>query len=278
MKSIGKSGYLGVSEDWAMSGATPACLVSLVSAGEGVLERLRKASRSQRLLFRMAVCDLLRLAKRYVTYRELGRLLGLQITVLSRYVKGHVLPDVERSVEIWLKLGSMYGLRDVLVELGLKPNGVVDVSSILGDPVSLRFVATDCVLKYAGHRVTKVLTAATGGASLATVVSMTLMVPMVVAKDHMDVGVDGFLEVVRGAVGERLDLLYIPEGSIKKGDSVLIVDDVVRSGRTVDALAELVSHVKAEVAGVYCLVGFKQGLERLRGRGLRVEAAMEVVG
>ena len=276
MKSIGKSEYLGVSEDWAVTGATPACPVSPLSAGERLQERLQRMPRVQQLLFRMTACDLLRLAKQHMTYFELRSMLGKHVPQVARWTKGRVLPGLDAALKIWQELGPMYGLKSALMELDVKPSGVVDTSGLLGDPSVLKMAAADCVARYAGYRVTKILTAAYSGIPLATSISQAMMRPMVVAKDHMDVGVDGFLEVVRGAVGERLDLLYIPEGSISKRDDVLIVDDVVRSGRTVDALAELISHVKAEVAGVYCLVGFKQGLERLRGRGLRVEAAMEV--
>jgi purine operon repressor len=242
------------------------------------LERLQKTPRTTQLLFRMTACDLLRLAKQHMTYFELRSLLGKHVPQIARWTKGRVLPGLDVAVNIWRKLDPMYGLKSVLMELDVKPGGVVDTSSVLGDPSVLRMVAADCVARYAGYRVTKVLTVACNSTPLATTISTTLMVPMVVAKNHMDVGVGEFWEVVRGAVGERLDLLYIPRDSIGKSDSVLIVEDVVRTGRTVNALMELVDHAKAEVAGVYCLVAFKQGLERLKERSLRVEAAMEVVG
>jgi adenine/guanine phosphoribosyltransferase-like PRPP-binding protein len=279
MKSIGKSEYLGLSENLAMSEATtPACLVSLVSqkAGEDVLERLQRAPHIQRLLFQMATVDLLRVAKRHATYRELSKILGRQITVISRYVKGHVLPNLKRSVEIWRELAPLYGLKSALMELDVKPGGIVDTSSVLGDPSVLRMVAADCVTRYAGYRVTKVLAATCNSTPLATMVSSVLMTPMVIAKEYMDIGVDRFLESIRGIAGERFDTLYIPKGSIAKRDSVLIVEDIVRTGKTVNALVELVDRAKAEVAGVYCLVAFKQGLEKLRERGLKVEAVVEV--
>jgi adenine/guanine phosphoribosyltransferase-like PRPP-binding protein len=100
---------------------------------------------------------------------------------------------------------------------------------------------------------------------------------VVVAKNYKDAGVGEFSEAVRGIAGEKLDTLYIPKGSIAKRDSVLIVEDIVRTGKTVNALVELVERAKAEVTGVYCLLGFKQGLEKLRERGLKVEAVVEVV-
>ena len=240
------------------------------------MERLQKASHIQQLLFRMAVCDLLRIAKQHATYRELSEMLDLQITVISRYVKGYVMASVERGVRIWKVLGPIYGLKGLLMGLDVKPDCAVDTSKLLGDPSVLRLAAIDCAYRYAGYRVTKILTTV-ASAPLAAVTSTILLVFVVVAKNYKDAGVGEFSEAVRGIAGEKLDTLYIPKDSIAKRDSVLIVEDIVRTGKTVNALVELVERAKAEVTGVYCLLGFKQGLEKLRERGLKVEAVVEVV-
>jgi adenine/guanine phosphoribosyltransferase-like PRPP-binding protein len=187
-----------------------------------------------------------------------------------------VLPGLDVAVNIWRKLDPMYGLKSVLMELDVKPGGVVDTSRLLGDPSVLRLAAADCTVRFAGFRITKILTVACNSIPLAAAIAVMLMLPVAVAKDHMDAGVDGFLETVHRVSGGRVEMLYLPEDSLKRWDSVLIVEDVVRTGRTVNALMELVDHAKTEVAGVYCLIGFKQGLERLRRGGLRVEAVMEV--
>jgi adenine phosphoribosyltransferase len=47
---------------------------------------------------------------------------------------------------------------------------------------------------------------------------------------------------------------YIPRGILKKGDSVLIVDDIIKSGETQRAMINLVTKSRADVAGVYALV------------------------
>jgi adenine/guanine phosphoribosyltransferase-like PRPP-binding protein len=242
---------------------------------ETELERLQKTPRTTQLLFRMTAVDVLRLAKQHMTFRELARILDRQITVISRYAKGHVLPDLEHSLEMWRRLEPLYGLKSMLMELDGR-NGFIDTSKLLGDPSALRLAATDCTVRFAGFRVTGILTSACNSVPLAAAIAVMLMLPVAVAKDHMDAGVDGFLETVHRVNGGRVEMLYLPEDSLKRWDSVLIVEDVVRTGRTVDTLAELVKQAKAEVAGVYTLIGFKQGLERLRRCGLRVEAVMEV--
>jgi adenine phosphoribosyltransferase len=48
--------------------------------------------------------------------------------------------------------------------------------------------------------------------------------------------------------------LYIPKAALKKKDSILIIDDVVRTGETVKALVDLVRNQRADIAGIYILV------------------------
>jgi hypothetical protein len=56
--------------------------------------------------------ELLRTAKRVpYTYRELSAKTGLPVTVLSRYAKGHVLPNAERAHQLWRTLTKLVGLQ-----------------------------------------------------------------------------------------------------------------------------------------------------------------------
>ncbi len=48
--------------------------------------------------------------------------------------------------------------------------------------------------------------------------------------------------------------LYIPKDAFKRRDSVLIVDDMIKTGETQAALINLVKKAKAEVSGVYSLI------------------------
>ena len=58
---------------------------------------MRAGSRILDLKYKLMTIEMLNLAKSYYTYRELSQLIGLPETVLSRYVKGHVLPTIERA-------------------------------------------------------------------------------------------------------------------------------------------------------------------------------------
>lgn len=61
------------------------------------------------------------------------------------------------------------------------------------------------------------------------------------------------------------DSLEIHEDSIRQGEKVLIVDDVLATGGTAKAKAELVEKLKGEVVGIAFLIelGFLKGREKL---------------
>jgi len=68
------------------------------------------------LKFRMMTIDLLRTAKKHFTYRELSGETGLPVTVLSRYVKGHVLPSSSRAKKVWNILERLVDWKKVYEE------------------------------------------------------------------------------------------------------------------------------------------------------------------
>jgi purine operon repressor len=60
--------------------------------------------------------------------------------------------------------------------------------------------------------------------------------------------------------------LYLPKGAVRKGEHVLIVDDMVRSGITIDALVKLTEKTRGRIVGVFTLAAMDQSLTRLKER------------
>jgi adenine phosphoribosyltransferase len=203
--------------------------------------------------------ELLRTAKykRNITYRELASKTGLPVTVLSRYAKGHVLPNTARAKQLWKVLAKLVGLETELrSRIKFDEDGYFDNTDIVGDFNILQQAANHALANFAGKRVTKVLTAAVDGIPLATMVANALGVNLVVAKRNKEVGVKVFLEetYVLGKDSGVTMTLYIPKDIIKKRDSVLIVDDMIKTGETQAALVNLVRKAKAEISGVFSLI------------------------
>jgi len=261
------------------------------------------ATRTEDLKFRLATVELLRMAKKRYTYKKLQEETNLPVTVLSRYVKGHVLPNSERAQEIWQALSKIINLEEeIRRRLRWDDNGFFDNTSIVGDTNLLSQAANYAIAKFAGKRITKVLTAAVDGVPLATMVAKSLGVNVVIAKPMKEVGVSAFVEETYTlSESGRTVTLFVPRNAIRrhkktkesyrtekealeavkewksKGydayltgrnpsknmyevevlriyDSVLIVDDVIKTGEVQSALINLVKKAKAEVSGIFALI------------------------
>ena len=263
---------------------------------------MKMATRAEDLRFRLATVELLRMAKKRYTYKRLQEEINLPVTVLSRYVKGHVLPNSERAREIWNVLLRIINLEEEIKRrLKWNDSGFFDNTSVIGDIELLNQAANYAIAKFAGKRITKVLTAAVDGIPLATLIAKILGVNLVIAKPMKEVGVSAFLEetyilgesgctmtffMPRNAIRkqkkirekyrterEALEAVrrwkkrgyksYLKGGDPSKGyeveilriyDSVLIVDDVIKTGDVQSALVNLVKKAKAEVSGIFTLI------------------------
>jgi len=120
------------------------------------------------------------------------------------------------------------------------------------------------------------LSAAVDGIPLATMVANALGVNLVIAKRGKEVGVKAFLEETYALRDSGVTMtLYIPKDAIKKRDSVLIVDDMIKTGETQAALVNLVRKAKAEISGVFSLIAV--GDEWKKKLKLSGECPIEVI-
>ncbi|MEM4699552.1 MAG: phosphoribosyltransferase family protein [Candidatus Nezhaarchaeales archaeon] len=230
------------------------------------------------LKFRMMVVEKLRLLKKSYSYSELAKRLGRPETVLCRYVKGDVLPGRDTAKELWDAINKFESFADVLRRrLKFNEQGYVDITSVINDPHLLLQASVEASMRFAGRRLTKVMTAAVNGIPLATSIALYLEVPLVVAKQTKDAGVEGFIEEAYPSGSATLTTLYIPRNALTPRDDVLIVDDLVRTGRTIQALASLVRKARANLVGVFVLLAFGEPWKRaLEGLSCPIEVALQL--
>jgi adenine/guanine phosphoribosyltransferase-like PRPP-binding protein len=134
--------------------------------------------------------------------------------------------------------------------------GYFDNTHLISDTLLLERAVQHAVNAFAGMRITKILAAATDGIPLAALLAHRLGVGLVIAKKNREVGVREFIEEVFIPSKTAIMIsLFVPRDALRKGDCVLIVDDVIDTGETQIALTKIVQKAKAEVTGMYALVG-----------------------
>lgn len=213
-------------------------------------------TRVRELKYRMMITDLLKVASESHTYQELSEVLGLSPPILSRYMRGHVLPSYSRAQGLYDKLMEITDIKEELRKrINFDEEGYFDNTPLVSEITWLKIMSNYAMEKFAGRRVTKVLTAAVDGIPCSTLVANLLDVDLLIAKDSKEVGINDFIEEMYIPKGSAIrKSLYVPRSSIRKKDSILIIDDVVRTGETVKALVDLVRNQRADIAGIYVLV------------------------
>ncbi len=206
--------------------------------------------------FILSSVELLRALKTIYPYSALSEKTGLAKPVLCRYVKGTNLPSEGTAMMLNQSLSALTNLKLLLTQkLKQDPEGYVDSTTVACDHTILIRAGREILAKYSDRGFTKVLTAATDGIPLASAAAMRLGVPLVIAKRNKEVGIRSFIEESYvSSSPTTVTSLYIPKGAILPAERVIIVDNIIRSGRTINVLLNLVKKVKATTPNVYILI------------------------
>jgi adenine phosphoribosyltransferase len=215
---------------------------------------------------RVSSVELLATLKRSYSYKELSSVLGLSPPILSRYVRGHVLPSAARSEKFIATFREKLLRKMVLDEVKVSADGSYDISSVVSNVGLLRQIAKVVYSEFSLIPVDRVVTMEVDGVSIATEVAGEFNVGLAVARDERDLGVQEFLEQKAVYSPSTVKYLYLAKSALKKGDHVLIVDDLVRSGTTVEALTVLVERMRAKIVGVFAIASVEQAVPKLKSR------------
>ncbi len=201
--------------------------------------------------------ELLHSMKKFYKFRELESILGISTPTLWRYIHGEIKPSPERAKEIIDKLLSPKVLEEVKKKIVNVRDGIVNVYPLAYSIDVLTIAAIDAYLWARSFSPTVVLTTEVDGIPLATLIAKKLGVSLLVAKRRREVGYTQFLETSYLAYDPpEVRTIYLPREVLPPNEKVLIVDDLVRSGRTTKALVDIVRQAKCVVVGFYALIGY----------------------
>lgn len=215
---------------------------------------------------RVSSVELLATLKKSYSYKDLSSVLDLSPPILSRYVRGHVLPSAARSEKFIATFREKLLKKMIFDEVKVSADGSYDISPVVSNVGLLRQIAKVVYSEFSLVSVDRVLTMEVDGVPLATEVAGEFNVSLVVARDERDLGVQEFLEQKAVYSPSTVKYLYLAKSAIRKGDHVLIVDDMVRSGTTIEALTVLVERMRAKIVGIFAIASVEQAMPRLKGR------------
>lgn len=133
----------------------------------------------------------------------------------------------------------------------LLPGGYVYLSDILGNPELLQQIGRIIAARYNTKGVTAVMTVATKGVPIAQAVATYLNVPFVIVRRDSKIteGSTVSINYVSGS-SDRVEKMELSKRSLPNGSRVLIVDDFMKGGGTVNGMRSMIDEFDSETVGV----------------------------
>jgi len=162
--------------------------------------------------------------------------------------------------------------------------GILKIDSFLNhqiDPALMEAIGEDIGTHFAETRPSRILTAEVSGLIPAAMVGKAMgNLPVVYARKHKPITMmePVYIETAPSHTkGNEVSLMVSPE-FLHAGERILIVDDFLATGRTIDALCRLVHNAGAELVGIAAVVEktFEHGRDALSAWNVPIYAAATI--
>ncbi|AFZ70338.1 PRPP-binding protein, adenine/guanine phosphoribosyltransferase [Caldisphaera lagunensis DSM 15908] len=222
---------------------------------------------------RLRAVKILRSARKFLSLSKISELTGLSLSIISRYSSEYTLPSEGNAREIINSLLSKQIISNIVANAIKVYNGFYDISGVTWNPDALLLISEYVKKRFNGN-FDRILTPEAGGISLATSISISSGVPMVVAKKQRPISSEPIIEGVHFYGPASYTVFYVPKRELPKGGKILIVDDFSVRGHTLNALIELIRKAGAEPRSMLVIVGIGKDWKLLPDS----EALIEISG
>lgn len=165
----------------------------------------------------------------------------------------------------------------------VKGTDVLKVDSFLNhqmDVALFEAMGREFLRRFDGCGVNKILTIEASGIGIACVTAQSFRCPVVFAKKSQTKNIAGevYSTRVESFTHGRVYDVIVSKKFLGPEDTVLIIDDFLANGAALEGLIDLVNQAGARLAGAGVAIekAFQPGGDRLRAKGIRVEALARV--
>ncbi|MCM3240966.1 pur operon repressor [Heyndrickxia oleronia] len=146
----------------------------------------------------------------------------------------------------------------------LLPGGYLYLTDLIGNPQIVSKVGKLLASSFANKDIDVIMTVATKGIPIAHAAASYLNVPVVIVRRDSKVteGSTVSINYVSGS-SKRIQTMVLSKRSLNEGARVLIVDDFMKAGGTVNGMVNLLEEFNATLAGIAVLLESEEAEERL---------------
>ncbi len=214
---------------------------------------------------RLMANEILRLLKPHMSYKDLNRLTGVPESILCRYVRGNIIPSYEQAINILSRISLSTDLDSLLRNLVLSEKStIIDLSRVMKDPYIIRLLTILLSIELAGKSISKIIATSESVLPLATMLGLELNSSLVLVKRRMYPGIQYYSAIIiRGP--RASETIYIDKDLINRRDQLLVLADVVYTGKTLEAVLNLLSRARAQIVDIIAILAIgDQWKRRLR--------------
>jgi adenine phosphoribosyltransferase len=153
-------------------------------------------------------------------------------------------------------MGENYNLDSAIRKVGGFPKeGIVfyDITSILSNPQAFSYCIQEMVNRYKSYELNGIVAIEARGFLFAAPVAERLGIPLILARKKGKLPGKTMEKSFALEYGE--DIIQIQKNDIIIGDNLLLIDDLVATGGTLKATAELIEESGAVVKEIFCVIG-----------------------
>ncbi len=209
---------------------------------------------------RIFAIELLRSYKKVFKYKDLEAITGLPAPALWRYINMKIMPSTERAQELVRKLTQPQVidrvLKDNIIEVG---DNIYNLSKVIYNPSLLKIFAYLAYREFHKYNITAVATVEVDGIPIAVKVASVLDTNLVIARKKPEFGIKEYYQTSYLARDPPAVVnLFLPASFLSVNDRVLIVDDLLNTGRTSRALIKLIRMAGATPIGLFSIVAVSE--------------------
>ena len=175
---------------------------------------------------------------------------------------------------------KMNFLEERIIKDGIvKEGNVLKVDSFLNHQMDIKLfdmMGAEFKKRFAGEKITKILTIEASGIGIACVAAQHFNVPVVFAKKSKSINLEDemYTAEVESFTHGNKNQIIVSKKFLSEDDKVLIIDDFLANGCALQGLIKIVDDAGASVAGIGIAIekGFQPGGKIIRNLGYHLES------